>query len=289
MRPQPLYHAEDLRAAYHLHYTWCGWPSGTTLPRLSDNAWSSLRDAWENDGLRVLQTDWSAERILITFSTRPDVSPVFLASRAKGRLQHASRSVDAIKCRFSRKLAVRSIGENRTVDVQMYIERQVDREAWADPRYRETLEQFTIEDELVDLATASESNSGRYWYNLHLVLVTDGRFPLRSQASLASLRDQSFRIASRTGYAISRLSVMPDHLHIALRGNVEHSPQGIALAFLNNLAHTLNSGRIWQRGYYAGTFSEYNMNAVRRRLDDKSASPATQGGRGRIVDGEHRV
>jgi REP element-mobilizing transposase RayT len=56
---------------------------------------------------------------------------------------------------------------------------------------------------------------------------------------LATLRDWSFAVAERKGYRISRLSVMPEHLHVSLRGNIEHSPCQIAPAFQNNLAYAL--------------------------------------------------
>jgi len=80
---------------------------------------------------------------------------------------------------------------------------------------------------------------------------------------LGRIRDQSFRIAEKKGYRTSRLSVVPDHLHVSLRGNIEHSPEQIALAFQNNLAYTLGQVQVWQATYYVGTFGEYDMNAVR--------------------------
>lgn len=55
---------------------------------------------------------------------------------------------------------------------------------------------------------------------------------------------------------------MPDHVHIALRGNVERSPQEIALAFQNGVAGHMGC-RIWEFNYYVGTFGEYTMDAVR--------------------------
>ena len=80
---------------------------------------------------------------------------------------------------------------------------------------------------------------------------------------LGKIRDQSFRIAEMKGYKISRLSAVPDHVHFSLRGNIEHSPEQIALAFQNDLADTLGQVRVWQATYYVGTFGEYDMNAVR--------------------------
>jgi hypothetical protein len=58
---------------------------------------------------------------------------------------------------------------------------------------------------------------------------------------------------------------MPDHLHIALRGDHERSPNEIVYAFQNNLAYAVGQQHLWQDPFYVGTFSEYDMDAVRRR------------------------
>ncbi len=60
---------------------------------------------------------------------------------------------------------------------------------------------------------------------------------------------------------------MPDHVHLALRGDIEHSPYEIALAFQNNLAYLLGQVRFWNEHFYVGTFSEYDMGAIRARAD----------------------
>jgi REP element-mobilizing transposase RayT len=56
---------------------------------------------------------------------------------------------------------------------------------------------------------------------------------------------------------------MPDHVHMSLRGDIEKSPQEIALCFQNNLAYALDQNAVWQHTYYVGTFSEYDMDAIR--------------------------
>jgi REP element-mobilizing transposase RayT len=261
---QPPYSGVNVEPAYQLRYTWCSWPSTGALPSLSTGGWESLIALWETDGLRVLETSQTTDRLLVTFSVRPDVSPVFLATRAKGRLQHAYRTIEGTICKFSRKLAVRSVGENCTEDVRRYIRQQVGNEPLLDARLRELLPRFTIEGK-TDLAAPTETLSGRYWYNLHVVLVGLGRYRIVDQPGLTILRDQSFRIAEKKGYAIASLAVMPDHLHVALRGNIEHSPHEVALAFQNNLSYALGRGRIWQDTYYVGTFGEYNIGAIRRQ------------------------
>jgi len=261
MQPSPLYDAASLRPAYHLRYGWTGWPlTGTVLPPEPPQF---PVESWEGDGIRLLESSWSPDSVQITFSVKPHICPVLLAARAKGRLQHAMRQ-QGLAVRFSRKIGVRSIGDNRTADVNTYIRNQTDKEPFADPRFRTLLERFTFTDPTVDLSRPTETKSGRYWYNLHLVLVLDAAYRIVDAQRLGVIRDQSPKIAAKKGHAVSCLSVMPDHLHLALRGNLDHSPEEIALSFLNNLAFALGQVRVWRRGYYAGTFGEYNMNAVRR-------------------------
>jgi REP element-mobilizing transposase RayT len=264
MTLQPLYSAKDQQPAFALRYSWTGWATNGDLRRLivTDQAWTNLINAWESDGLRLLDRLANCSETHLTFSALPAVSPVFVAARAKGRLQHALRTVGA-PVKFSRKVSVRSVGDNTTSAVEGYIRAQVRNAEFVDPRFAEFLEQFTVVNSKVNLEDPTETSSGRYWYNLHLVLVTDGRCRIADEPGLKIIRDGSFKIAEKKDYKIGAISVMPDHVHLALRGNIEHSPEQIALAFQNNLAYMLNRGAIWRPGFYIGTFAEYNMRAIR--------------------------
>jgi len=264
MPPQPIYTAHNLRPAHHLRYGWSAWPTdGAAFPAAPpDGLLPALAEVWQADHLHLLEHAWAADCLRFTFSALPDVAPVLLAARAKGRLQHALRHAGQVVA-FSRKLALRTIGENRRDDVQGYIRTQLNRAGLADPKYEAKLREHAISDASVDLSAPSETGSGRYWYNLHLVLVVSGRYRMGSE-TLGRISEGCRRIAEKKGYGIAELSVMPDHLHMALRGNVEHSPQDIALAFQNNLAFMLGQDRVWEDTYYAGTFGEYDMGAVRR-------------------------
>jgi hypothetical protein len=91
------------------------------------------------------------------------------------------------------------------------------------------------------------------------------RYRIGEAAALATIRDTALRVCAKKSYAASTLAVLPDHLHLALRGAVAQSPEEIALSFLNNLAHVLGRRPWWEAGYYAGTFGEYGMAAVRRK------------------------
>jgi REP element-mobilizing transposase RayT len=264
MKPQPIYTAENVRApASHLRYAWSGWPSSASFPNLpADAFWKPLDESWEKDGLRRLALKWTPAMIQFTFSVTPKVTPVFFAGRVKGRLQHALRRA-GVPVDFSRKLGMRTIGENHRPEVEAYISNQVANEKLVDPRFQALLQSLVVEDKNVDLSQPTESNSGRYWYNLHLVLVVRERYRIGEPENLRTIRDTCLKIAGKKGYRVSRLAVLPDHLHASLRGNIEQSPEDIALSFLNNLAFVMGQQALWQFGYYVGTFSEYDMGAVR--------------------------
>jgi REP element-mobilizing transposase RayT len=262
---QPLYDVDAANPAYHLRYSWTGWPSGGHFASCPSELLDTLGEGFQKDGLRLLEHRWTPELVQLMLSTAPTVSPALLAQRVKGRLDHAIRQAN-LTLPFSRKLAVRSLGENRRVDVERYIGEQVSRERFADTRFERKLKSFTVVNADVDLAEPTASARGRYWYNLHIVLVTDFRHRITDVDKLALLRDTCDRIAAKKGYAISTLSLMPDHLHIALRGNIEHSPVEIGRCFQNNLAYAVGSYRLWADGFYVGTFGEYNIGAVRKVL-----------------------
>jgi REP element-mobilizing transposase RayT len=207
--------------------------------------------------------NWTAQEIQFTCSVKPFVSPVFFTARVKGRLQHALRQAEIVT-RFSRKVGFRTIGDNRREEVEAYIARQVDKERFVDPRFAELMQTFTVRNANVHLEDPTATNSGRYWYNLHLVLVTEARMRFTDQRSLEKIGLQCEAIAKKKGHLLSIRSVMPDHLHLALRGNIEHNPNEIALAFMNNLAFAFGQSAIWRPGFYVGSFGEYDMGAVRK-------------------------
>jgi REP element-mobilizing transposase RayT len=263
MPPQPVYLPADLRPAYQLRYGWTGWPSGAPFPTdLLARLLPEVAPEWEKDGLRLLESSLAPDQLQLTLSATPQVDPVTLAARVKGRLQyHGRRRGSPID--FSRKLAVRSLGDPTRAEVEAYVRNQVPNEQLADERFRELLAAFTVVNPEVDLSAPTETNSGRYWYNLHLVLVASERYRVGEAATLAKIRDTALRVCAKKGYVASALAVLPDHLHLAVRGALEQAPEAIALAFLNNLAHALGQRPWWQAGYYAGTFGEYGMAAVR--------------------------
>jgi REP element-mobilizing transposase RayT len=258
-KPQPMYTPPLVTATYVLHYDCTVWLSaGHDFPVCTSDAVKNTANLWINDALFLEEFKIRKDKIQILFRARPDVSPVVFASRIKGRLQHTLRTM-GYPLKFSRKVSFRCLGDNISAAVVGYLKKQVRKEGFVDPSFAANMEKFTVVRDDVNLAEPCKTVRGRYWYNLHLVLVVEGRVQLGRMKSLEILRDGCLRIAKSKGYQLKSVSVMLEHIHIALRGIPEQSPQDIALAFMNNLAWIMGRNRIWQNGYYVGTFSEYSL------------------------------
>ena len=265
MTPTPLYTPRNIDSpAYHLRYAWTGWPSNGAFPQQpSEEFFTSLESHWEADGIRRLETNWTPQQIQFTCSVKPAVSPIFFVSRIKGRLQHSLR-LAGMSVRFSRKVAFRSLGENKREQVEAYIAKQVTNESFVDERFSKFMKGFTVADPSARLLDPTETNSGRYWYNLHVVLVTDSRMRFTDQRSLNRIGETCDKVASKKACRVASRTVMPDHIHLALRGDIQQSPEEIALAFMNNIAFAFGQAAVFRPSYYVGTFGEYDMGAVRR-------------------------
>jgi REP element-mobilizing transposase RayT len=103
----------------------------------------------------------------------------------------------------------------------------------------------------------------------NLVLVMTGRFAVHDEATFRTIRDAVPGIACKHRHQIKRMSLMPDHLHMARVGHFEQTPEEIALAYQNNIAFALGQKPIWQESYYIGTIGQYAMAAIRQCIRER--------------------
>ena len=247
--------------AYCLRWVWTGWPSNGLFPDHSSIDWRKLEASWEDDGIRTLEYRFDRSQWSVVVSTKPIIAPTVIVSRLKGRIDHAYR-LTGNPLKFSRKVALRSLGENTQQDVDRYIAKQVDKQCFVDETFSSALHEFTRVWSN-DASRPLEVSSGRYWYRLHLVLGIEKRDRIRDLKFLGKLFEMIQEAALDSGYVLSALSVMTEHVHIALRGLVDKSPDEIARYFQATVELRLAVSGLWQPSYYVGTFGAYNMNIVR--------------------------
>lgn len=192
----------------------------------------------------------------MAFKTGPDLSPELFAARAKGRLQHALRKAGT-PVSFSRKVAVRTLGDNVSGVVENYLRDQSVRAELLDERYRSTLAEFSFEDPELNLSAPTETQSGRYWVNLHLVAVTMDRFRMGREDFLGKVRSGVYSWAGATGCSLKAFALMPDHVHVAARGNPAQTPRVLGETLWREL-NRAGGCCLMSDQVYAGSFSEYS-------------------------------
>jgi len=229
-----------------------------------DESWlDDLKELNEKDHIRILQHKFKAPNISqFLISTRPEVVPLIMAQRVKGRLQRLIRGNMANA--FQHNYGLRSIGSTRRNNLEDYLARQLAHHPMADTRVNERLTRYQIHDPGVDLSKPRRTAHAQYWYNLHIVIVNSERYLQLRDDVLHELRQMILKSAEAKGHWLSRAAIVPDHLHLALGCKLEASPSDVALGYLNNLAFACGMKEVFRFGYYVGTFSEYDLGVIPR-------------------------
>jgi len=255
---EPIYTVANTRVAYQLNWSyslfWHEQPS--TLEWFAE-----LQEATEADGIRVLNHTFeppSVSKFLV--STTPAVTPDLIPQRVKGRLQHLLRQT--LPRAFQRNYCLRSIGSTKRDKVEAYVDGQLGHHPLADERIQQRFQEHQVFDVTIDLSRRRQTSHAIYWYNLHLVLVMRDRARHMQAETLLAIRNMIRAVASKKGHLLSRAAILPDHIHVALGCELSESPEEIALSYMNNVAFAVGMQRLFEYGYWVGTFGEYDLGAV---------------------------
>ena len=255
----PIYTAENCKAAYELDWSlavfWNSMPP-------ADGKWlPALRDLTEGDGVRLLEHHMPSARVSqFLASTRPATEPSAVARSIKGRLQQLVR--EKLPKAFQRNYGLRSLGSVRSEVVKEYIRKQTTRHRMADPRVQQGFESLAIGGDHDSLCRPRTNAHAQFCYNLHLVLVSSERDVEIRARVLEQRRSMIIAAAARKQHLIGSGQILADHIHLALGCNLQESPRNVALSYLNNLAFTEGMRRVYEFGFYVGTFGEYDLGAV---------------------------
>jgi len=258
---KPIYTPANCNPAYQLNW------SLSLFWRLHNDKlgteWlPSLKMATEKDGVRILEyRNVGSQVSQFLLSTKPATAPQAAIRSVKGRLQYLIR--DIYPKAFQRNYSLHSIGSAKREVIEGYVSTQLGHHKMADRNVQERLAQYQIKNLDVDLSQPVRSSHGLYVYNLHLVLVNSGRWVEIRDDILSKVRNMIINISKKNRYRLSAAGIFPDHIHLTLGSSIGDSPEVVALSFLNNLAYAQGMRPIYQAGYYAGTFGEYDLGAVR--------------------------
>jgi REP element-mobilizing transposase RayT len=273
MPPQPIYTRENCAFACPLQW------GLTVFWRVAPGSSEWLADlgqALEPDGIRVLGHRFESPTVSqFVISTKPEVTPLLIVQRVKGRLQYLVRS-EWPKA-FRGNYALRSIGKVTREVVESYVAGQMNHHRMADPRIEERLRRCQIVNEEIDLSEPQRTSQGLFWHNLHIVLVHRERWMEVREEVLQSVRQMIVAVARRKGYLLSRAGILADHVHLTLGCPFDVAPVDVALGLLNNLAYVYGMQPMYQYGGFVGTFGEYTSGAVRSETALRRGKPVGGG------------
>jgi len=113
--------------------------------------------------------------------------------------------------------------------------------------------------------------------NYHVVLATERRAQVFDEVIAPRLFDYILTIGAKRGFAVDRVSVLPDHVHLLIEALPNVSIYDCALGLMNNASYWMDKNYsgvvkqtgawgVWQPSFYAGTVGEYSTAQVRRFL-----------------------
>lgn len=274
---------QHLEAAYQLHFYLC-FKTHYLRPLFAGSEVqaaisSAVEDVCNRHRYHLLDTQLSADHLRLLLSLKPEQTVSRAVQMLKGNLSRqfsaAYPSVLAshrTKTPWAEGYFARSSGKADISTVRRYVEDQAAhhgyRGAWtsalaySNPSFRSPAFHF---DHCVCILA------------YHIVLVTKFRTPLFDDHIAPGLFDHIVAIGNKRGFAVDRLGVAPDHLHLVIEGRPDFSIADCALALANNTRHWMEQRYwgvlkqtgcwdVWQPSFYAGTVGEYSTAQIRRFL-----------------------
>jgi hypothetical protein len=259
--PAPIYTAENCTPAYQLNWA-ISFFANAPLPNAE--SWAQpLRDAVAKDDIRVLEHRLPSSRVVqFLASTKPAAAPSFVLQRLKGRLQYLLR--DRMPQAFRRNYRLESVGSAGRDVIEAYVQDQLAHHPMADAWIQERFQWVQIVAEDVDLSAVRFTAHGQFIYNLHVVLEHADGWCAVELKFLRATCEMIRGVCRKRGFLLSRAGIVASHLHLAIGCGIEDAPESVCLCLLNNLAYAHGMKPIYRFGYYAGTFGNFDLGALRQ-------------------------
>jgi putative transposase len=253
----------SLHWAYQLHYYLCVGTYRRNKLFSSNESVSTLSRVLEEICARhdyhLLRFKIYPEHLRCLLSLQPhhDISAVIRTLKANSSRQFCViQSVAAPT--WARGFLAQSVGKARVEAVRNYLNEQAEHHGYSN---RVVPPVFRYKPAQIPNLTAAHSS---FELNHHLVFATRHRRGVFTSALGAELASYWQRVAARHGFAIERISVLPDHIHLLVRTIPRLGIEACALALMNNGQHFIAKAfpqalieagleQLWQPSAYAGT------------------------------------
>jgi putative transposase len=236
---------------------------------------AALREVCARHDYHLLQSKVYQDHLRCLLSLRPSqvISKVIQTIKA-----NSARIFDAqsalVPPLWGRGFLARSVGHVRLGVVKEYISGQAEHHGY-DKRLRPPVSRYSAEDPVT--LTAAHAN---FDLNHHLVFATRFRRGVFDSTLGEALIQYWRRVAPARGFAIDRVTIVPDHTHLLVRIAPKMSIEECALSLLNNGQHFVGHHapealiqakieQLWQASAYAGTTGKVTTALVKAFLCER--------------------
>lgn len=278
MQLEPL---NTISWAYQLHYYLCfrtrRSKSIFITPEHIEALEAALHEICERHEYHLLQSKVYPDHLRCLLSLRPAqaISKVIQTIKANSARIFGVQFALAPPL-WGRGYLARSVGRVRIGVVKEYISRQSEHHGY-DNRVHPPVSRYSDE-ETVELS----AQHGTFDLNHHLVFATRRRRGVFDSALGESLIQYWLRVASARGFAIDRVTIVPDHTHLLVRIAPKMSIEECARSLLNNGQYFVGQNapeamiqakieQLWQASAYAGTTGKITTALLKAFLNERKA------------------
>ncbi len=247
-------------------------------------------------GISVLECASDTTDLLAEVSLRPTETISECASKLKGRVSKWLR--EALQLNLPTDLLSKgyfacTLGKSTRETIDKYLARQNEHHGYANrelpPIY---VDNYEYNDE--DKARISPQHAfvvARF----HIVLATAGRTGVFGSREGRQVATEWLKLQARLRMALIKVSIVPDHVHVALRAHPAVSPAEIVVALMNSAQEVMTEGlvsaglnRLWQSSAYIGGYGDLASPQVGKYIENwkKSNSNQRETPRGKPVASE---
>jgi putative transposase len=221
----------------------------------------------------LLQSQSYPDQLRLALSLRPEQAVSAVAQTIKANAaRECAVQLSLSKPVWGRGYLALTSGRMRIAAVRQYLESQATHHGYAarilPPVFRYRAEQPVI------LSGAHAS----FALNYHLVFATWCRRGVFTSGLGRALGEYWLRVATKHGFAIDQISVVPDHVHLLVRLVPKLSIEFCALSLMNNAQHFIGANfpemliqagasQLWQPSAYAGTCGEVTTALIKAWLN----------------------
>lgn len=271
---------ERLASAFQLHVYFC-FKTHSRRPVFkgkleTDLVYSAIDDLCAQEDYHLLEAQVSRDHLRLLLSLKPEQAGSSVTRLMKGNLSRrfgvefgSTLHDNHINTLWARGYFARSSGKVSIESARAYLESQAAHHGYRG-RWTEALKFRNPEFR----SPAFRLKHCLSILDYHVVVCTQFRTPLFDDVVAPRMFTYTCAIGKKAGFAVDRMTILPDHIHLLVQLLPSVSVFDSVLSFLNNTAYWMNKNypsllmeteafQVWQPSFYAGTVGEFSTAQVR--------------------------